>query len=132
MLLAMLLRNEECSSCDEVLQELQAMQEEFPDLRIRERLLDDEPELTGRLGVVAAPALVVNGELAFQGHPERDQLRTYLRNVQRGLHDDPDAYPPDDERVAANTGQEATGSMDTEWRGSGRRPGFGSNPGGRH
>ena len=132
MLHAMLLRDEECDSCDEVMEELRSMQDEFPELRIRERMLNDEPELAGRLGVIAAPAILVNGTLAFQGHPERDQLRTYLRNVQRGLHDNPDAYPPYDERVPENVGQEATGSMDPTWRGSGRRPGFGSNPGGRH
>jgi hypothetical protein len=99
---------------------------------VRERLITDEPELVRRLGVIAAPAIVVNGELAFQGQPEPERLSNYLRNVQDGLHDDPEAYPPDNERDPENVGQEATGSMDPEWRGSGRRPGFGSNPGGRH
>lgn len=94
--------------------------------------MEDEPELVQRLGVVAAPAIVVNGELAFQGRPEPGRISVYLRNVQDGLHDDPDAYPPADERDPENRGQEATGSMDPEWRGSGRQPGFGSNPGGRH
>lgn len=132
MLHVLLLKDADCPSCDEVLNELRAMEEEFPEMRIRQRLLDQEPELATRLGVVATPAMVVNNQLAFQGHPERDQLRKYLRNEQAGLHSDPDAYPPDDERDPDNVGQEATGSMDTMWRGSGRRPGFGSSPGGRH
>lgn len=131
MLHAVLLRDEECGSCDAVREELSALQRDFPELRIRERLIADEPELVNRLGVVAAPAIVVNGELAFQGRPGEGQISTYFRNVQRGLHDDPDAYPPDDERDPENVGQEATGSIDPLWRGSGRRPGFGSNPGRR-
>lgn len=132
MLHVLLLKDEDCTSCDEVREDLQGLQSEFPEMRVRERMLDQEPELASRLGVVATPAMVVNNELAFQGHPEPEQLRTYLRNVQAGLHDDHDAYPPDDERHPDNMGQEATGSADTTWRGSGRTPSFGSNPGGRH
>ena len=132
MLHVVMLHEEGCLSCDEVLDELQGLQDEFPRMRIRQRLLDDEPELASRLGVVATPALVVNDQLAFQGQPDVEALRTYLRNVESGLHDDPNAYPPDDERHPENRGQEATGSQDPEWRGSGRRPSFGSNPGGRH
>lgn len=132
MLHVMVLRDEACPSCQELMQELQALKSDFPRLRVRERLLSDEPELVEALGVVATPAMVVNSELAFQGHPDLQMVRTYLRNAENGLHDDPEAYPPDDERDPANVGQEATGSMDPQWRGSGRRPGFGSNPGGRH
>ncbi|MFN3650433.1 MAG: hypothetical protein ACK47B_12720 [Armatimonadota bacterium] len=132
MLHVLVLRDEECASCDEVREELDGLKSEFPEMRIRERVLDQEPELAGRLGVVATPAVVVNNQLAFQGHPERDFLVNYLRNVQAGLHDDPTAYPPDDERDPEARGQEATGSQDAAWRGSGRRPSFGSSPGGRH
>jgi hypothetical protein len=132
MLHVLMLHEEACLSCDEVMDELQSLQEEFPRMRIRRRLLEEEPELASRLGVVATPALVINDQLAFQGHPEPDALRTYLRNVEDGLHDDPEVYPPQDERHPDNQGQEATGSQDPAWRGSGRRPSFGSNPGGRH
>lgn len=132
MLHVVVLRDEECPSCGELLQELEGLRAEFPRMRVRERMLADEPELADLLGIVATPAVVVNNELAFQGHPDLAMVRTYLRNAENGLHDDPEAYPPDDERDPANVGQEATGSMDPAWRGSGRRPSFGSNPGGRH
>jgi hypothetical protein len=132
MLHVLLLTDEDGTSCEDVMGSLRAVQEEFPELRMRQRTLEQEPELVTRLGVVATPALVINNQLAFQGHPERDQLRRYLRNEQAGLHADPEAYPPDDERDPENRGQEATGSADTRWRGSGRTPSFGSSPGGRH
>lgn len=132
MLHVLVLKEDGCASCEEVVQQLEGFKQRFPEMRIRERLLDDEAELATRLGVVAAPAVVVNDQLAFQGHPDDGFLETYFRNVQRGLHDDPYAYPPDDERDPEAQGQEATGSMDPAWRGSGRRPSFGSSPGGRH
>jgi hypothetical protein len=133
MLHVLVLRDaDRCASCDEVVRQLEGLKGEFPRMRMRQRLLEEESEFAERLGVVAAPAIIVNDQLAFQGHPDHGFLQTYLRNVQHGLHDNPDAYPPDDERHPDNQGQEATGSMDPEFRGSGRRPGFGSNPGGRH
>jgi hypothetical protein len=133
MLHVLILRDaDECASCDEVVQELDGLKNEFPRMRVRERRLDQEEVLASRLGVVAAPAIVVNDQLAFQGHPDPGFLRTYLGNAEAGLHDDPDAYPPDDERHPDNQGQEATGSMDPEWRGSGRTPSHASTQGGRH
>jgi len=133
MLHVLVLRDAECGTCDEVLGELESLKSQFPELRIRQRLLDDEPGVAARLGVVATPAIVVNDQLAFQGHADREFLVTYLKNVREGRHDDPDAYPPEDERDPdAQGGDEALGSMDPEWRGSGKRPSFGSHPGGRH
>lgn len=132
MLHVLLLRDEECASCDEVRAELDQLKTQFPELRLRERLVDDEPELAGRLGVVATPALIINDQLAFQGHPDRDFLEKYLEKAQNGQSAGPDAYPPQDERDPDARGQEATGSSDPEWRGSGRSPSFGSSPGGRH
>lgn len=132
MLHVLVLKEDECRSCEEVLDELRTLKGQFPEMRIRERLLEQEPDIAGRLGVVAAPAIVVNDQLAFQGHPDHGFLYTYFRNVQQGRHDDPYAYPPENERDREAQGQEATGSSDPEWRGSGRTPSFGSNPGGRH
>ena len=132
MLHVLLLRDENCQSCDETMQELRSMQEQFPEIRIRERLLEQEPELAGRLGVTATPAVVVNDQLAFQGHPDHQFMGTYFKTAQQGLHDDPDAYPPDDERDPEAKGQEATGSQDPAWRGSGRTPSMTSGAGGRH
>ena len=133
MLHVLVLRDaDECRSCDEVVQELEGMKAEFPKLRLRQRMFEDEPELVTRLGIVAAPGIVVNDQLAFQGHPEHGFLAAYFRNVEAGLHADPEAYAPDDERHPENRGQEATGSMDPEWRGSGRTPARGGTSGGRH
>lgn len=120
MLNALLLTEEDCTTSEDVLESLRAAQEEFPDLLIRQRVLDEEPELVTSLGVVASPALIINDQLAFQGHPGDDQLRVYLRNELAGLHANPDAYPPDNERDPENRGQEATGSADPAYRGSGR------------
>jgi thioredoxin-like negative regulator of GroEL len=120
MLHVLVLTVEGCATCQEMLADIRSAQADFPELKLRERMLDDEPELAQRLGVVGAPALVVNGNLAFQGRLDAEQIRTYLRNEQRGLHNDPDAYPPEDERDPENVGQESLGSMDPAWRGSGR------------
>jgi hypothetical protein len=124
MLHVLILRDEVCPSCAELRGELEALQSEFPHMQIGERLLTNEPEIVGELGIVATPALVVNSQLAFQGVPDLSMLRTYLRNAEAGLHDDPDSYPPEDERDPENVGQEALGSMDTVWRGSGRGGAF--------
>jgi hypothetical protein len=131
-MLVLVLEEEECPSCEEVVEELRGLQNEFPDMHLRRRNLDDEPELVTRLGVVAAPAIVVNQELAFQGHPGADAVRTYLRNVGRGLHGDPEAYPLHDERHPENVGQEATGSQDPEWKGHNSPPSHRGTHGGRH
>lgn len=131
-MLVLVLQEEECPSCEEVVEELRGLQGEFPDMNLRQRLLDEEPELVTRLGVVAAPAIVVNHQLAFQGHPEPDALRTYLQNVGQGIHGDPDRYPPENERHPDNQGQEATGSQDPEWRGHNHPPSRRGTHGGRH
>ena len=120
MLHGLLLTDADDTSTGAALDQLRGLQEEFPTLRIQPRTLDQEPDMATRLGVVATPAIVVNNQLAFQGRPEADRLRQYLRNEQAGLHADPEAYPPDVERDPENMGQEATGSMDTSWRGSGK------------
>src|SRR5688500_14866803 len=112
MLHVLILKDEDCASCDEVLQELERLKNQFPEMGIRQRRLEDEPELASTLGVVATPAVVINDQLAFQGHPDPQFLEAYLKNVQAGLHDDPYAYPPHDERDPEAQGQEATGSMD--------------------
>ncbi len=132
MLHVALFRDENCPCCDEALAELRSLEPEFPEMRIRVRQVEEEPELVHRLGIVATPAIVVNDQLAFQGHPGREALATYLRNVRQGLHRDPYAFPPPSERVPEARGEAPLGSMDPEWRGSGRRPAFGSHPGGRH
>ena len=42
----------------------------FPDLEVREWDLVDHPELGPRYGVMATPAIVINGRLEFHGVPK--------------------------------------------------------------
>ena len=132
MLRVTVLCDDDPSTCDDVMEELENLKGDFPELRVRQAVIDQEPELVGRLGVVASPAIIVNDQLAFQGHPDQGRLATYFENVRAGLHDDPNAYPPENERDPEAKGQEATGSQDPEWRGSGRRPAFAGQNRGRH
>ena len=41
----------------------------FPELEIREWSLAEHPELGPRYGVIAAPAIIVNGRLEFRSVP---------------------------------------------------------------
>ena len=132
MLRVTVLSDGDPASFEDVMEELEHLKSDFPELRVRQRQIEEEPELAGRLGVVASPAIVVNDQLAFHGHPDEGALKTYLDNVRAGLHDDPDVYPPDNERDPEAKGQEATGSQDPEWRGSGRRPAHSTQNRGRH
>ena len=45
----------------------------FPELEVREWNLTEHPELGPRYGVMATPAIVVNGRLEFRGVP-REQV----------------------------------------------------------
>lgn len=45
----------------------------FPGLEVREWDLLEHPELSPRYGVMAAPALIINGRLEFSGVP-REQV----------------------------------------------------------
>lgn len=42
----------------------------FPELEVREWNLVDHPELGPRYGVMATPAIVINGRLEFRGVPK--------------------------------------------------------------
>lgn len=46
----------------------------FPDLEVREWDLMEHPELGPRYGVMAAPAIVINGRLEFSGVPKEQVL----------------------------------------------------------
>lgn len=50
----------------------------FPGLEVREWDLLEHPELAPRYGVMAAPAIVINGRLAFTGVPRETDLRRAL------------------------------------------------------
>lgn len=56
----------------------------FPDLEIRERDLGEHPELGPRYGVVATPAVVINGRLVFRGIPTEAALLERLGATRKG------------------------------------------------
>lgn len=51
----------------------------FPELEVREWNLVEHPELGPRYGVMATPAIVINGRLEFRGVP-REQ--TFLERLE--------------------------------------------------
>lgn len=51
----------------------------FPDLEVREWDLVDHPELGPRYGVMATPAIVINGRLEFSSVP---QERAFLERLE--------------------------------------------------
>lgn len=51
----------------------------FPDLEMREWDLLEHPELAPRYGVMATPAIVINGRLEFSGVPKE---RAFLERLE--------------------------------------------------
>lgn len=51
----------------------------FPDLKVREWDLVDHPELGPRYGVMATPAIVINGRLEFSNVPKE---RAFLERLE--------------------------------------------------
>lgn len=57
--------------------------DEFPDLRLEEIDVAEHPEVAVRYGVMATPAIAINGRLEFSGVPREDALRARLRAAER-------------------------------------------------
>ncbi len=55
--------------------------ERFTDLAVREWNLVEHPELGPRYGVMATPAVVINGRLEFRGVPKEAALLTRLEQA---------------------------------------------------
>jgi hypothetical protein len=55
----------------------------FPELEIREWNLADHPELGPRYGVMATPAVVINGRLEFRGVPKEAALLERLEAARK-------------------------------------------------
>lgn len=51
----------------------------FPDLEVREWDLVEHPDLAPRYGVMATPAIVINGRLEFSGVPKE---RAFLERLE--------------------------------------------------
>lgn len=58
--------------------------EEFPGLRVEEVNVAEHPEAAVKYGVMATPAIAINGRLEFSGVPREDALRTRLRAAASG------------------------------------------------
>ena len=58
----------------------------FPELEVREWNLADHPEIGPRYGVMATPAIVVNGRLEFRGVPKEQAFLERLAAI-AGSHD---------------------------------------------
>jgi len=57
-----------------VFKAVEAAKDRFPDLEIREWNLAEHSEVGPRHGVMATPAVVINGRLAFRGVPKEAAL----------------------------------------------------------
>jgi hypothetical protein len=57
-----------------VFKAVETAKDRFPDLEIREWNLAEHPEVGPRYGVMATPAVVINGRLEFRGVPKEAAL----------------------------------------------------------
>lgn len=56
----------------------------FPGLEVREWNLLEHPELAPRYGVMATPAIVINGRIEFSGVPKEQAFLARLENIAAG------------------------------------------------
>lgn len=59
------------------------VRQEIPDLKVEVINLADRPDLAVKYRVMAAPAIAINGVLAFFGVPKEADLRRRLLDVAR-------------------------------------------------
>jgi hypothetical protein len=63
--------------------------EEFPDLSVEEVDVAERPDVAVKYGVMATPALAINGRLEFTGIPREDALRARLQSAAGGREGGP-------------------------------------------
>ena len=68
-----------CAGCDQIKQLVTDVLAGFPGLSWEEIDLTEYPEVAGRYSIMAAPAVVIGGELAFARIPKRDALEGSIR-----------------------------------------------------
>lgn len=66
-----------CRGCAKARNVLDAVQKDY-DINVTEADLTERPELAQEYGVMTAPGIVIDGELAFQGGVTEKQLRQAL------------------------------------------------------
>jgi hypothetical protein len=57
--------------------------EDFPELQIEEIDVTERPDVAVKYGVMATPAIAINGRLELSGVPREDALRARLRAAAR-------------------------------------------------
>jgi hypothetical protein len=67
-----------------VFQAVERSKVRFPDLQVREWNLLEYPELGPRYGVMATPAIIINGCLEFSGVPREQAFLERLEAVAAG------------------------------------------------
>jgi thioredoxin len=74
-----------CSSCGQVIDLLQTVVQELGNDRIEWREVNvlEELDYAVELGVLSLPAIAIDGELIFTGHPSTSKLREALEGLQR-------------------------------------------------
>lgn len=55
----------------------------YPEIRLEEVDVAAHPEVAVRYGVMATPAIAIDGQLAFQGVPSEDALLARLASLRR-------------------------------------------------
>jgi hypothetical protein len=66
-----------------VFKAVEAAKSRFPDVAVREWNLVEHPELGPRYGVMATPAIAINGRLEFRGVPKEAALLARLEEVRQ-------------------------------------------------
>ena len=76
-----------CAHCARITEVLEALSEEIGTARIEWRVVNvvDELDYAVRLGVLATPSIVIDGEVVFAGVPSISQLRDRLNEHIKGV-----------------------------------------------
>lgn len=67
-----------CEACVDVLRVLTAVAADRPDLQVREVDLTEHPEVAARHGLLACPAVAIDGRVAFVGRVDERRVRAAL------------------------------------------------------
>lgn len=70
-----------CDACVDVLRVLTAVAADRPDLEVREVDLTEHPEVAARHGLLACPAVAVDGRVVFVGRVDERRVRETLDAV---------------------------------------------------
>jgi len=80
MIKVQLVKNHGCSHCGQVLDALNSIKPDYPDMEIEEIMMTAENgmKLVQEHAIMTSPGVIINGELAFTGGASESQLRKKL------------------------------------------------------